>query len=81
MSSVYNIHAPKKPTNLTINADLLNQAKRLNINISSILEAALTDVVKQKKQEQWLKDNAEAITGYNEHVAEFGLFSDELRTF
>jgi len=37
----YNPGAPKKPTNLTVNSNLLNQAKSLNINISSVLESAL----------------------------------------
>jgi len=55
MPLIYNINAPKKPTNLTVNTDLLNQAKDLNLNISSILEAALTDVVKQKKKKNGLK--------------------------
>ena len=53
MPLIYNINAPKKPTNLTVNTDLLNQAKDLNLNISSILEAALTDVVKQKKKKKY----------------------------
>jgi antitoxin CcdA len=81
MSSLYNVNAPKKPTNLTINTDLLNQAKVMNINISSILETALANVVKQKKREKWLEENIDAINSYNEYVSQAGLFSDELRTF
>lgn len=81
MSALYNKNAPKKPTNLTVNTDLLEQAKELNINISFTLEAALIEVVKQKKQEKWIKENADAIEIYNEQVSEFGLFSDEMRTF
>ncbi len=81
MSLVYNINAPKKPTNLTVNTDLLNQAKNLNLNISSILEAALSDVVKQKKKEKWLEENSDAIKIYNDQVSKYGLFSDDLRTF
>jgi antitoxin CcdA len=81
MSSLYNVNAPKKPTNLTINTDLLNKAKDMNINISSILEIALANVVKQKKREKWVDENRNAINAYNKHVDQFGLFSDELRTF
>ena len=81
MSLVYDINAPKKPANLTVNMDLLNQAKSLNLNISSILEAALSDVVKQKKREQWLEENSDAIKEYNDQVSKSGLFSDEMRTF
>ncbi len=78
---LYNINAPKKPTNLTVNSDLLHQAKDLNINLSSILEIALSDAVKQRKREEWKKENTESIDSYNQFVSENGLFSDGLRTF
>ncbi len=78
---LYNINAPKKPTNLTVNSDLLHQAKDLNINLSSILELALSDAVKQRKREEWKKENIESIDSYNQFVSENGLFSDGSRTF
>ncbi len=81
MLSLYDVDAPKRPTNLTVNADLLAQAKRLDLNVSAVLEAALAEVVRQKKRELWLAENAEAIGVYNEKVAEHGLFADELGTF
>lgn len=81
MPKLYNIDAPKKPTNLTINSDLLAQARNMKINVSSTLENALAEVLKQKKQETWLSENSQAISSYNEKISEYGLFSDEMRTF
>lgn len=81
MRACYKLDAPKKPTNLTINSDLLAQAKNLNINISATLETALADKVKQKMQSDWLEENADSIAFYNNHVDAFGVFSDDLRTF
>ena len=81
MVLTYNRNAPKKPTNLTINSDLLNKAKELKINISSVLEHALAEKVKQSKQDQWLLENTESITSYNQNIEAFGLFSDTERTF
>lgn len=81
MSSLYNEKAPKRPTNLTVNADLLTQAKNMKINISSVLEVALADALKQRKKEKWLQENAEAIKEYNDRVSQSGLFSDGMRTF
>ena len=49
MSSLYNTNAPKKPTNLTVNSDLLKQAKDYKINISATLKTALADALKAKK--------------------------------
>jgi antitoxin CcdA len=77
----YNTEASKKPTNLTINSDLLIQAKLLKINISSVLESALAEAVRQKKKAEWLEENKESISLYNSHIGKFGVFSDDLRTF
>jgi antitoxin CcdA len=77
----YNIDAPKKPTNLTINSDLLNQAKSLNINISSVLETALAEKVRQKLRSEWLEENSDAILSYNNHIGSIGVFSDDFREF
>ena len=81
MSSLYNHNAPKKATNLTVNMELLNLAKSLNLNLSSVLETALAETVKQRKREKWLEENVDAINSYNEHIGEHGLFSDEVRSF
>ena len=40
MKTSFNAQAPKKPTNLSLNSDLLAEAKRLNINLSATLEKA-----------------------------------------
>jgi len=81
MSFLYNTNAPKKPTNLTINSDLLSQAKEMKINLSATLENALADALKTKKREIWKEDNKEAIHTYNEKINEYGLFSDGIRMF
>ena len=39
MSFIYDHKAPKKPTHLSINSDLLKKARELDINLSSGLEA------------------------------------------
>jgi antitoxin CcdA len=81
MLSLYDRTAPKKPTNLTINSDLLVKAKDLQINISAVLESALEETLKQKKKQEWLSQNTESIDGYNKSINSFGVFSDDLRTF
>jgi antitoxin CcdA len=35
MSHVFDSSAVKKPTNLTVNSDLLSRARKLNINLSA----------------------------------------------
>jgi len=77
----FDLQAPKKPTNLTINSDLLAKAKAEDINLSATLEAALADKLVKIRREKWLKENAGAISAYNEFVEENGLFSDGIRSF
>ena len=73
--------ASKRATNVTIDADLLKQARALNVNLSATLEEALADLVRHRRREHWLAENRAAITAYNQHVAEHGCFSDRLRRF
>jgi antitoxin CcdA len=81
MSSVYDSLAPKKPTNLSVNSDLLSQAKDLKINLSAVLEQALIEQVRAQKAAVWLEQNRDAIAACNEDIEQFGVFSDGLRSF
>lgn len=81
MSAVYDPHAPKKAANLTVNSDLLQRARELDINLSSTLEDALEEVVRRRLRERWLAENASAVAAYNEQVDEHGVFSDGIRSF
>jgi antitoxin CcdA len=81
MVHLYDRTAPKKPTNLTVNSDLLIKAKDLQINISAVLESALEEALKQKKRQDWIEENSESMDGYNKVINDFGIFSDGLRTF
>ena len=81
MQDFFDQQAPKKATNLTVNSDLLNQAKSLKINLSATLEQALIVQVKNAQREQWLKENKDAIDELNKLSDENGLFSDSFRSF
>jgi antitoxin CcdA len=81
MQAIFNSSASKKAANLSINSDLLNQAKALQINLSATLEQALIEVIRDKQRHQWLQDNQQAILQYNQRVETEGCFSDGLRNF
>ncbi len=81
MSNIYDLSAPKKSANLSVNSDLLAHAKRLGINLSAILEQSLAQKVKELKAQAWLEENSNAIAKYNQEVEEQGVFSDGMRSF
>ena len=73
--------ALKKPTNVTIRSDLLEQARAMKINLSQEFEQHLEHVVRKRQGEQWLRENREAIQVYSRFFEEHGLWSDEYRTW
>ena len=81
MNLAYDYQAPKKATNLSINSDLLKKAKSYNINLSKSFESYLNELVKQKAEEAWREENAQAIEAFNKRVERQGVFSDGLRSF
>jgi antitoxin CcdA len=73
--------AGKRPANLTINAQLLDKARDLKINLSRTLEERLAQLVREAEAEEWLAANRKAIRAYNERIARDGVWSDKLRGF
>ena len=73
--------ALKRATNLSVNADLLERARSLGINLSQTLEERLAELVKQAEAREWLARNQRAINAYNERVEHEGVWSDGLRGF
>ena len=73
--------ASKKATNVSVNVALLQQAKALNINLSSTLEQALIAKLKQLQAEIWATENKTAIDSYNLYVEQNGVFGDDVRAF
>ena len=71
----------KRPANLSVNADLLAQARQLGINLSATLERALVTTIRERQRELWKTKHQAAIQAYNAQVDELGVFSDGLRNF
>jgi antitoxin CcdA len=81
MTMVYDTKAKKKATNLSINSDLLKQAKECNINLSSTLEATLEEKIRKEKIKKWQEENKEFIEAYNTRIERDGVFGEEYRCF
>jgi antitoxin CcdA len=78
-------NAQRKPrkaaTNLSLREDLVRRAKALGLNLSEIVESALSDAVARAERAAWEAENRDAIADYNERVAKHGVFSDQWRKF
>jgi antitoxin CcdA len=81
MSHIYQIDAPKRATNLSINSDLLKQAKEMGINLSATLERELEELIRHKQEALWLKETTQAVEHNNRLIDTRGTFGDATRLF
>ncbi|CAM3921625.1 type II toxin-antitoxin system CcdA family antitoxin [Rahnella victoriana] len=65
----------KKRTNVTLSADLLEQAKVFGINLSATFDKALGEAVKEKQRKLFLEENQQAMDSCNAFTEKAGLFS------
>lgn len=86
MRKGYVMNAPTRPAkkravNVSIRADLVEEAKAFKTNISAVLERALEEEHRERRREKWRAENREAIEEANTELSSNGLWSDGLRTF
>jgi antitoxin CcdA len=75
----YDSSARKRPVNLTLNEDLVAQARGLTDNLSGVVERLLADYVERSGQDraQRARAVAEAVESWNEYTASHGSLADE----
>ena len=61
MKTGYNLAARKRPVNLTLNEDLVLQARGITDNLSGVVESLLADFVEHERQQR--RDKAKALEG------------------
>ena len=70
--------AGKKTVNVLVEAQLLDEANRLHLDLAEMLERGLRSALSADRERRWEEDNKEAFAQYNARVAEHGLLSDDL---
>lgn len=65
--------ARRKAANLTLSADLLDEARALGLNLSAAAEEGLRRAVAEARATRWRAENAEALASSNAWVQENGL--------
>ena len=67
--------------NLTLDADIVQTARDLGLNMSRLAEAAIADATKSERNRLWRLENAAAIEQYITEVEREGLALTDLRSF
>jgi antitoxin CcdA len=64
---------PKRATNISLSESLIDEARRLGINVSQACERGLAEEVVRLRRHRWLEENRGAIDAYNARIARDGL--------
>ncbi len=73
--------APRRATNVSLPADLVESARGLDINISQACEKGLAAEVKKAREDKWIEENWDAIQSSNAYVEKHGLPLAKYRMF
>ena len=76
MAAVRDRSARKRPVNLSIDSELLQQARELKVNLSKALEDGLVAIVREERARRWQEENREAIEANIRMIEKYGLFDD-----
>ena len=60
------ITTPKRKTSLSLDANALDEARDLGLNVSALADEALRQAVKKAHHQRWLEENAEAFKAQSE---------------
>lgn len=79
MKAAYDTAAPKRPVNLSLNEDLVAQARKLTGNLSAEVESLLADYVTRQRQAQDAHRDSlrRAAKAWNGFAEKHGSLSDE----
>jgi antitoxin CcdA len=69
----------KRAVNLFVDAELLDEARRMRINVSETLERRLRTIVRAEQEKRWLEENRDAIASINTFIDRHGLLASRLR--
>jgi antitoxin CcdA len=80
--AAYDTGAKKRPVNLTLNEDLVAEARAVTDNLSAVVESLLADYLVQERQRRAAEADAvrETVAVWNRFAERVGSFADEHST-
>jgi antitoxin CcdA len=71
--------SPRRPTNVSLDSALVEEARRLGINLSQAFEAHLHELVRTRRAAAWAEENTQAFYAYNQFVTRAGIWNEDER--
>ena len=72
---------PRRATNLSIDAEVVEKARELKINVSRAAEEGVRRAISREEAKRWAEENADVIRSSNEYVEKHGLPLEKYRVF
>ncbi len=77
--SLYDTTAPNRPVNLTLNADLVAQAREAGLNMSALAEEAVAAALDRIARAKLAADIRQACRVHEAYLAEYGSLGEAAR--
>jgi antitoxin CcdA len=75
------VRSRTKPTNVSLDAALVEEAKALGVSISQASNRGLEQAVKKARAERWIEENKAALDSSNEWLEANGVPLEKYRLF
>jgi antitoxin CcdA len=73
------LNAVRQPANLSIDSNLMKEAKGLDVNVSRAAEAGIAEAVAAEKTRLWKLENRATIEAWNNYIEKQGIPLEEYR--
>ena len=71
----------KRAVNVTVDRDVLAEAKQLGLNLSQVMEEELRKRVTEERTRRWQEEHREAIEAHNRFIEKHGIFGAKYRSW
>ena len=75
----YDTTAAKRPVNLTLNGDLVAQARAAGLNLSALAEEAVAAALARVAREKLAADIAQACRVHEQYLVDYGSLGEAVR--
>jgi len=75
------LNAIRQPANLSIDSNLMREAKGLDVNVSRAAEAGIAEAVAAEKTRLWKLENRATMDAWNDYIDKTGIPLQEYRQF
>lgn len=66
----------RKPVNLSARKELLDEARKLGLNLSRLFEEALDARLRESRVRHWQEENRAALEAFSRYIERNGIFGD-----